>query len=147
MTFRQKFLTYFAIAILATGVIYAAQLAGNHGDHGAMLATALDLTATQQETAKTLFQQAHTDAQPILDQLKQGHQAMAAAIKSGKSDAELTQLAAAQGALMGQIAAIHAKTFSKLYAQLTPQQRDKADQLHDHMQGMMMQHMMQMHHN
>src|SRR5437879_4904422 len=115
MTIKKKVLSVFAAGVLAAGMIFAAGQ-GPGGRHGMMggkrldfMATALDLTDAQQQTAKAIFDQAKTSAQRIRDQQKQNHQAMSAAIKAGKSEAELTQLATQQGALMGQLAAIHAK--------------------------------------
>ncbi len=142
MTIKNKVLNVFATGILATGMIMAkGQGAGPHRMAGSQMgahrldrmATQLSLTDAQKETAKGIFQQARDSAKPLVDQLKQGHQAMQAAIKAGKSDAELTQLATQQGSVMGQLAAIHAKAFSQFYAQLTPDQKTKADQLHQTM--------------
>jgi Spy/CpxP family protein refolding chaperone len=142
MSIKNKVLSVFAAGVLVAGMVCAAAL-GPGGHHGMMggkrldfLATALNLTDAQKETAKGIFNDAKTSAQPVVDQLKQGHEAMAAAIKAGKSDAELTQLATQQGTLMGQLAAIHAKAFSSFYAQLTPDQKTKADQLHQDMKAM-----------
>jgi Spy/CpxP family protein refolding chaperone len=142
MTIKKKVLSVFAAGMLVVGMAFAAGQ-GPGGHHGMMgggkrldfMATALDLTAAQKETAKGIFDQAKTSAQPIRDQLKQNHEAMAAAIKAGKSEAELTQLATQEGTLMGQLAAIRAKAFSSFYAQLTPEQKTKADQLHQDMKA------------
>jgi Spy/CpxP family protein refolding chaperone len=141
MTIKKKVLSVFAAGVLAAGMIFAAGQ-GPGGHHGMMggkrldfMATALNLTDAQKETAKGIFNDAKTSAQPIRDQLKQSHEAMAAAIKAGKSEAELTQLATQEGTLVGQLAAIRAKAFSSFYAQLTPDQKAKADQLHQDMKA------------
>jgi Spy/CpxP family protein refolding chaperone len=141
-----------AAVLLVTGLVFAqVQSSTAHGGmqrHFQFIANYLSLTDAQKQAAQTILQEAHAQAEPILAQLKTGHQDMAAAVKGGKSDAELTAIATAQGNLMGQLAAIHAKAMSKIYAQLTPDQKAKADQLHEHFQGMM-QHrfggMMQQH--
>ena len=72
-------------------------------------------------------------AKPIRQQLRQSHQALAAAIKAGKSDEELTQLSQQQSALVAQLTAIRAKAFARLYAQLTEEQKQKAEQMHERM--------------
>ena len=85
-----------------------------------------------------LFNDAKAQAEPIVVQLKQGHESMAAAIKANKSDAEINDIAGKQGALIGQLAAIHSKAMAKFYAQLTPEQKNKADAIHDHIKARFM---------
>ena len=58
----------------------------------------LDLTDAQKQTATSLFNDAKAQAEPIVAQLKQGHESMAAAIKTNKSDAEINDIAGKQGA-------------------------------------------------
>ena len=98
----------------------------------------LDLTDAQKQTATSLFNDAKAQAEPIVVQLKQGHESMAAAIKANKSDAEINDIAGKQGALIGQLAAIHSKAMAKFYAQLTPEQKTKADAIHDHIKARFM---------
>jgi len=50
-----------------------------------------------------------------------------------KSDEELTQLSQQQSALVAQLTAIRAKAFARLYAQLTDEQKQKAEQMHERM--------------
>lgn len=139
MTFKQKLVVIGGAGLLVTGLVFAQVQA--HADrmqnHLQFIANYLNLTDAQKQTAQVIMQDAKTQAEPIVAQLKTGHETMAAAVKAGKSDAELTQIATAQGALMGQLAAVHAKALSKFYAQLTPEQKTKADQLHDHFRGFM----------
>ena len=107
-----------------------------HGMHGMMhgkrleFLSALNLTEAQKAAAKSIFDQAKQESAPVIEQLKSGHEAMEAAVKANKSDAELNQIAASQGTLMGQLAGIHARSFARVYAQLTPEQKAKADELH-----------------
>jgi hypothetical protein len=147
MTFKKKFAAIAGAGLLITGLV-AAQVAATHGDHLQFVATYLNLNDAQKQTVQAVLQNAKAQAEPIAAQLKTGHEEMSAAIKAGKSDAELTQIATAQGNLMGQLAAIHAKAMSKVYAQLTPDQKVKAEQLIEHFQGAMQQHFpgMMMHH-
>lgn len=105
-----------------------------------MLSTYLNLTEAQREQAKSIFGAARQSAEPAARQLREGHQALAEAVKTGKSEAELTQLANAQGALIGQMIAIHSAALSKFYAILTPEQKDKAGKLHEHLKGMFESH-------
>ncbi len=136
---RKSFLVLGAATLVGAGIVVAqAPHFGFGGDPSHrinMLATALDLTDAQKAQAQTLFDAARQQAEPVAAQLKQGHQTLAAAIKAGKSDADLEQIASQQGALMGQMAGIHAKAFAKFYATLTPEQKTKADKLHQEMAG------------
>jgi len=100
------------------------------------MATKLNLTDDQKQQARSIMQSARESAQPITQQLKQNRQALRDAVKAGKSDADIDQLAASTGTLMGQATAIRTKAFAKVYALLTPEQRTKADQLGGH--GMFM---------
>ena len=138
-------------AALATGLVFAQAPsstpspnppAGRHHfarhNGAARLGQALNLTDAQKEQAKTIFQQARQAAQPLREQLKANRQALMAAAKAGNNDAQVQQLATAQGQLVGQMSAIRAEAFGKFYATLTPEQRAKADQmqqnLHQHWQ-------------
>jgi Spy/CpxP family protein refolding chaperone len=100
------------------------------------MATKLNLTDDQKQQARSIMQSARESAQPITQQLKQNRQALRDAVKAGKTDADIDQLAASTGTLMGQATAIRTKAFAKVYAMLTPEQRTKADQLGGH--GMFM---------
>lgn len=132
-----------AVAIVATPVI--AQRQGwtpfQHDparmlDHVSLM---LDLTDAQKQTAKTLFESARSQAEPVIAQLKQGHEEISAAVKSNNT-AALDTLSARQGALIGQVIAIHTKTFGQFYTQLTPAQKEKAEKIHTQMQSGFMNH-------
>jgi Spy/CpxP family protein refolding chaperone len=90
----------------------------------------LNLTDTQKQQAKSIFQSARESSQPIRAQLRENREALAAAAKAGKSDATIQDLATKQGNLLGQEIAIHTQAYKKFYAILTPDQRTKADQMH-----------------
>lgn len=101
------------------------------------MATYLNLTADQRQQAQAIRDQARTAAQPVVAQLRAGRQQLAGAVKSGKSDAEIDRLATQQGVLQGQLIAIRTKAMEKGYALLTPDQKQKADQLRSHFRQMM----------
>ena len=137
-----RILSLAAALVLAAGAVFA-QAPGMHPPAAPrgerlrqFLATQLELTEEQKAQAKSIFGAARESALPIAQQLRQDHQAMRDAIKAGKSDAELDKLAGDAGALVGQLAAIHAKAFARFYALLTPEQKQKADQLHGLFEGM-----------
>jgi Spy/CpxP family protein refolding chaperone len=144
MTLRRKILIGLAaVGLVVTPIV--AQVGGGHGWFGAArghfhrdpermlehLGILLDLTEAQKQAAKTLFTDARTQAEPVVAQLKQGHETMEAAVKGNRSDTEINDVAAKQGVLAGQLVAIHAKSMAKFYALLTPEQKAKADRVHD----------------
>ena len=130
MSTRKKLI----IGAVATLVVAAALLAHaprfrhRAGMH-ALIAGYLDLTESQKAEAEAIFKSAHESAEPLVTQLKQGHEALVDAIKTGKSEQELGQLTDQQGALVGKVGGIYATAFARFYATLTPEQREKADEL------------------
>ncbi|HWB85205.1 MAG TPA: Spy/CpxP family protein refolding chaperone [Bryobacteraceae bacterium] len=104
------------------------------------MAKALNLTDAQKQQAKSIFQEARQTSQPLAQQLKENRQALMAAVKAGKSDAEIQQLSATQGSVLGQLIAVRTTAASKFYATLTPDQRTKADQMQQQFRQRMGQH-------
>ena len=102
-----------------------------------MLADHLSLDETQRASAKKILDEAKAASQPVVAQLKQGHDDMATAVKNNAPETRFDDLGAAQGKLVGQLAAIHGRSFAKVYALLTPEQRAKADKMHERMRAMM----------
>jgi Spy/CpxP family protein refolding chaperone len=148
-TYSMKLFTKISVGVLLAALAVSpvvAQFGGwaggrFHKDPTAMIdhfGRVLDLTDAQKQAAKTLFSDAKAQAEPIASQLKQGHELMAAAVKGNRSDTEIIDIAARQGVLVGQLAAIHAKAMARFYAQLTPEQKTKADAIHDHMKSRFM---------
>jgi Spy/CpxP family protein refolding chaperone len=99
---------------------------------------ALNLTPAQREQAKSIFQQAHQSAQPFTQQLRQNREGMALAVKAN-DNAKIQQLATQRGHLEGQVMAIRSQAAAKFYTTLTPQQRAKADQIHQRFERRMEQ--------
>ncbi len=135
-----------AVAALAAGIVFAQAPARNmpRGDTNAQgkpndfmvrhlehLAQVLNLTDSQKEQARTLFEQTRQAAQPIRQELRLNRAKLAAAAKDGTSEADIQELANKQGHLLGRLVAIHTVAASKFYQMLTPEQRVKADQMHE----------------
>jgi Spy/CpxP family protein refolding chaperone len=99
---------------------------------------ALNLTDVQKAQAKALFQQARETAKPLAQQLKDTREAMSAAVKANDV-AQIQHLAAQQGNLQGQLAAIRSEAMAKFYTNLTPEQRAKADQVQQRVRQRMQQ--------
>ena len=123
-------------ATFAAGMLLAqAPAPGKRGHHIERMATALNLTPDQREKATAIMNEAKQSAEPIRAQLKQSREALATAVKANNT-ADIDRLANSQGVLMGQLAAIHSKAFAQVYTLLTPEQRQKAGQMHERMKGM-----------
>jgi Spy/CpxP family protein refolding chaperone len=99
---------------------------------------ALNLTDAQKQQAKTIFQQAKQNAQPLRDQLKQNREALAAAVKADNV-AQIQSLTAERGKLEGQMLGIRTEALARFYSTLTPDQKAKADQMHERIKARMHQ--------
>jgi len=145
----------FAAAALTAGLAFA-QTPATTPEHGApakartarraamheRMMKELNLTDAQKAQAKTLFQQSREKSKPYRDQLRQTREEMAAAVKAG-DNAQIRSLAAKEGKARGELTAIRSETMAKFYATLTPEQKAKADQLHQQMRQRMRERMEQ----
>ena len=136
---------YAAVATLAVGIVFAQAPTGNlqpgastqQGRRGFMrwnlehIAQALNLTDSQKEQARTIFQQARQSAEPIRQELRQNREKLSAAAKVSNSEGDIQKLANEQGRLLGKLIAIRTEASAKFYQMLTPEQRVKADQMHE----------------
>jgi Spy/CpxP family protein refolding chaperone len=151
---KQHVLRFATVAALAAGMAMAQAPAtpdqpgtgagtrqGPAARRGAMrqrLARQLNLTDAQKQQAKAIFEQAKQQAQPLAQQLKQNREALTAAVKANDT-AQIHSLTAQQGTLRGQLMAIRSEAMAKFYTNLTPEQKAKADQLHQSMKQRMHQ--------
>jgi len=126
------------VTALAAGLALSQVPQGNrpagrpHGMFG-RFASNLNLTDAQKQQAQSIFSQARQAAEPVRTQLRQNREALAAAVKAN-STTEIDRLSNANGPLLAQSSAIHAKAFAQFYSILTQEQKDK---LGDHFRGMM----------
>ena len=112
------------LAIAQTAAAPQAGAAKVRGVRARML-KGLNLSATQKQLAKSIFQSAQQVAQPLAQQLKQHRAALTAAVEAGDS-AKIRQLSTDMGSLHGNVLAARSQAMSKFYALLTPDQRTKA---------------------
>jgi periplasmic protein CpxP/Spy len=97
----------------------------------------LSLTADQQAQVKSIMQAERTKVQPLVQQLRQNEQAENAAINSNFDEAQARAFANKQTQIMSDLIVEKQRTKSQIYALLTPEQRQKAQQLmQDHQQKM-----------
>lgn len=115
---------------LAAGLTYAQGVASTKPVRqkmlGQKLVRQLNLTDAQKQQSKAIVQQARRDSEPLKQELKQNRKAMSEAVQSGKNESEIRQLAAAQGATLGQLIAVRSQARARFLAQLTPEQKAKA---------------------
>lgn len=127
----KRTLMLLATTALAAGMVFAQAV--NHPNRRAMarqrMEQALNLTDAQRAQAKTIFQSARQEAKPWVAQLKQDRAALKAAVKSDNLQ-QIDKLATARGQVMGKLMAARSEAMAKFYQILTPEQRAKADQMH-----------------
>jgi len=93
------------------------------------IAQKLNLTDAQRQEFHSIFRRARESAMPVREELKQNREALAAAVKANQT-ADIQRLATARGRLVGQMTVIYSEAKAKFYQILTPEQRVKADQMH-----------------
>jgi Spy/CpxP family protein refolding chaperone len=143
---KRSLLNIAAVSALAAGMAFGQSAPAQnapaqksphaHAGNGAMMgkwAADLNLTDAQKQQAESIFSAARQSAQPIHAQIKQNREALAAAVKSGASDAEIDKLSNNLAPLLAQSTAIHTKAFAKFYATLTPEQKSKVGDRFSHM--------------
>jgi len=137
---KKMLMTVAGVGALAATMMFAQNVAPRrHTGFGQRMAQVLNLTPDQQANAKQVMMQAHEQAAPLRQQLKQSREALANAVKSG-NDAQIDQITKDQAPLMAQLAAIRAHAFEKIYATLTPDQKIKADNMRQHFMSHRGQH-------
>jgi Spy/CpxP family protein refolding chaperone len=97
------------------------------------LSIALDLSAEQTTEVQTIVDNETSQLQPLLPQLGENREAIHKLALGGATgeafDTQIQSLATAQGSLVSQVAAIRAKSLSRIWALLTPPQRERAMQM------------------
>lgn len=106
---------------------------GPGGFLGGMMGEVLGLTDAQKEQIRTITKTAFDSNAGLREQMKVARDAERAAVKAGKSDAELAQLAASQAQLFTQMHTVRLQTEAKIYKVLTPEQRTKLESMREKM--------------
>lgn len=145
---KSKWFKFTGAAILAAGIALVYAETPSQPQHHATnrqewaqrrfdrMSSHLNLTDAQKTQAQGFLQQARESAKQFAPQLKQNRQALAEAVKAGTTS-EIERLSNVQGQLMGKMIAVHSEAFAKIYQTLTPEQRAKADQMHQQHRGTM----------
>jgi Spy/CpxP family protein refolding chaperone len=88
----------------------------------------LNLTDAQARQVETVFEAAAAAAAPLATALNAGKNSLFDAVKAGQSDDELESLAKRNGALTIQLEALQARTFARMWALLTADQKTMVDE-------------------
>ena len=136
---------YVSVAVFSIAAVHAAASAQQYStpsgpsvaafgiaggmDRVAMLTAMLSLNASQQANAKAIFNEEDAASKPLLEQLRQASDALLSAQKAAAPDAEIDQLARTMAGISGEILAIDAKAQSRVYSQLSADQKQKLEQL------------------
>jgi Spy/CpxP family protein refolding chaperone len=110
---------------------------GERGFGGHMLgraATALNLTEQQKQFAQQLMADTRKQSEPVTTELRQNRKELTEAVKANNTSA-IDQLSQRQATLTAQLTALHSKAMASFYAQLTPEQKAKADEFHGRMKN------------
>jgi len=105
---------------------------GRFGRNGGMLkrmTRELNLTDAQQTQIKSIMTAEKAKIQPLRQQLRQNEQAENANINGTFDQAQATAFAGKQSQIMGDLIVEKERAKSQIYAVLTPDQRQKAQQL------------------
>jgi len=144
---RIRILTIGAAVMLAVAVAIAQSMHG-HGGPGAdfhRMLKQLDLTTDQQAQVKAIWEKEKPAMQPLMQQMRQNHQAMKALEASGPFDEAKTRALATQNAqTMIEMQVQHARIKSEIMQILTPDQKAKMAQIeaqHEAHMGHMKDHM------
>lgn len=89
---------------------------------------ALNLSASQKEQAKAIFQGTRKKTEPVRAELRQNREAMSAAVKADNRS-EIQRLSKTNGELMGRLIAARSEARAQFYKILTPEQRATAQKL------------------
>ncbi len=132
-----------AVLLIAAGAIAQGRhgFGGPGGDFRHMLRQ-LDLTPDQHSQVKAIFEKEKPTLQPLMQQMRQNHQAMKALQASGAFDEAKTRTLATQNAqTMIELQVEHARMQSEIMQILTADQKAKLAQIEANKDARMQEHM------
>ncbi len=134
MNIPKQLIAFAGIGALTSAGLFAsvapAQKPAGHQDRFVSeMETVLAMTPQQKDQARTVIQEARQSAKPIREELMNTNKALQTAVRSDET-AEIQRLSTTEGQEIGQLLAIRSSTVAKVYKTLTPDQRARADALH-----------------
>jgi protein CpxP len=126
--------------VLALGAGLLVAQATQRGTHehnfGKHMAQELNLTDAQQAQINSIMQAERPKMQPLMQQLRSDKQQIREATKSGAFDeAKVTSLANDEAQVRARLTVERARMQSQIYQVLTPEQRGKAQAMHQRFRG------------
>lgn len=147
---RFRFLSIGAALLLGVAALFAQGMHRHGGPMGgfdfdhmlAFYADKLDLSSAQQDQMKAVWEKEKPTLRPLMQQMRQNHQAMEALTASGTFDEAKTRALATQGAqTMIELQVQHARIKSEMMQLLTADQKAKFAQIQAEHQQHMKDHM------
>jgi protein CpxP len=137
---RTRILTIGAAVLLAAAAAVAQGPGGFGGDFHHMLRQ-LDLTSDQHTQVKAIFEREKPTMEPLMQQMRQNHEAMNALEASGTFDEAKTRALATQNSqTMVELQVEHSRMKSEIMQVLTPAQKTKLAQIQADHEAHMGQH-------
>ena len=143
---RNRILVIGAAVVLAVAAAIAQGMHGRGGPYGDFhrMLKQLDLTADQHAQIKAIWQKEKATMQPLMQQMRQNHEAMKTLEASGPFDEAKTRALATQNSqTMIELQVEHARVKSEIMQVLTADQKAKLAQLEAEHQARMKEHMSQ----
>jgi len=143
---------FLALTVAAAFLLGATALVAQHMHEGGIdghfehmlgfYADKLDLSSAQQDQIKAIWAKEKPTLQPLMQQMKQGHEAMRTLQASGPFDEAKTRALATQNAqVMAELEVQHARIQSEMLQVLTADQKTKYQQLEAEHESHMRDHM------
>lgn len=131
---HKQLASYAGVAALSAAGLFGAvahnpQTTAGHDRFITEIETVLSMTPAQKTDVQTVLQKARQSAEPVRQQLKATNQALRTAVRSDDT-AQIQRLSATEGQEIGQLAAIRNSAVAQVYKSLTPDQKQRADALH-----------------
>lgn len=145
-----RFFSIGAAVLLGVAVLFAQGMHGRHGgpmgfdfDHMiGFYARHLDLSSEQQDQLKAIWAKEKPTIQPLMQQMRQNHQAMRALEATGTFDEAKTRAVATQSAqTMIELQVQHARIKNEMMQVLTADQKTKLQEFEAKREARMSQHM------
>lgn len=104
----------------------------HHGGHHHHFWKKLNLTDDQKKEMFAIRLDEKAKMKPLVQKLKDGRKQLLDVVKTGKFDeAKVQEIAKGQADILSQIIVEKTRMKSRMYAALTPEQRTKAEQMHE----------------
>ena len=130
-----NFLLASSLALGLTSLASAQPMHGGmgRGDHSMMRLRGLDLSEAQRDQVFKIMHESRPAAYEQMKQLRNVRQEMGKLVGAERFDAtRARQLADAQGKAMSELALLRVQTMRRVREVLTPEQRQKMDQMREH---------------